>query len=262
MRRVLEHRSWCACGLWGLVACSPAVGPTRAGDTPPTAAGKPALAAAALHPAAPPDPAAASPPAGGAAGPPQSSAPLSPEQCDLLAAEVRQKLREGRADPVRRTLQEGRTRCAGDNRFLVGLGWLELGTKNWQTAADVFTGVVLSPNPPMMALSGLATAYRNLDDAGRQRIRALGTQPSAPIHVPEIAAEYWWVRTFGCEEGSGRVTMQALIGGDGGDGGKKLLDRLDFTCSAGQQRALYFDFSADPMEQEMNRRLEKQPGSD
>jgi hypothetical protein len=115
--------------------------------------------------------------------------------------------------------------------------------------------VVTAPGAPTIAFQGLAAAYRNLDAAGQQRIRSLGTRSSAPIHVPEIGTEYFWVRTFGCEGGSARVKMQALISSDKGP-----LEPLFFVCADGAERSLYFDFSADPMEKEMRKELEHSAG--
>ena len=175
---------------------------------------------------------------------------LSDEQCQKLASATLAKLDETPEPLMRALLADAQARCPTDRRYHLAQGFVEVRAAQWSKAAEIFTEFVIAPNPPMPAFSGLAATYSHLDATEQQRIQQLGTSSDSPIYVPTIRAEYLWVNTFGCTTGKPQVQMQSLVAGK-----SRMLDCLHFRCANGSERALFFDFSADPMEQQLQENL-------
>jgi hypothetical protein len=240
--------SLCLSALLAPAACSEALGPERAADPPATASATQPVRQAETpdSPAAPPD---TMPPAkegkeGKAAKEGKDGKglpPLSAQECAQLGDEVSRQIDQKRFQPLHQLLQEGIVRCPKQRGlFIVGLGWIEMTTDNHAAAASHFIGVVMAPNPPRLAFEGLAKVYRLLDGDGQRAVRELGQNPAAPIYVPDIGTEVYWVETFGCSRGRANVKQLSPISDD-----KRFMTRVHFACPDGTEHILHFDHTAD-----------------
>jgi hypothetical protein len=106
-------------------------------------------------------------------------------------------------------------------------------------------------HPSQQRFDEIVASFPSLSAERRAAIAATGTSEDAPIRVPDIRAEYVWVAKIACNGGAGQVQQQSLVRAAAGD-----LDELQFTCPGDTaQHAVYFDFSADPAEQQMKKEL-------
>lgn len=213
-----------------------------ADGAPPVAV---AAAGSSVVAASPPQPAPASGALSVKADDPPLGAPAGPAECALLHVEAQLRQARHQVERARAALLLGRARCPADRGFAAELGDLHAVSGDLEGAAAHYITAVTGPDPPETAFRHLARIYRRLRPTTRDRIRALGGSAVAPLFVPSIGHEYAWVATFACAGGQGRVAEQSLVGADG------QIDRLRCVCPDGSDRALFFDFSADPDERQM-----------
>lgn len=126
--------------------------------------------------------------------------------------------------------------------------------KDFDGAAEALAAVIIAPEPPRGSLLMLHVIHGSLSAAERQRLAALGTTMDKPIFVRDMRLEYAWTAEFACADGPAKLETQSLFKGPG-KGPNCALDGISFTCGNGNKSIRYFDYSADPRDKELRKRL-------
>jgi len=181
---------------------------------------------------------------------PQTKAPATKEEC-RATLRVGAKLHDaGKYDDAIKTYRDGFERCGPGNGFLGEIGYSLAAKGDFDGAADQYLAEVRVPGAPKTTFGNLAQSLSKLSAAKLKTVTDTGTRPEAPVFVPEIGAEYFWAENIACGVPGGVSDSQALIEHE-----NHQLDLLDIQCPDGSKRKVYFDFSADPQEQQMRKEL-------
>ncbi len=226
-----------------LVACaasepSPAKAPIQSVELPPSGSGQ----SPSIQPRA------------GEAHDPAASGKPTPAECQALLRAGARIHDEGRYDDAIATYRSGLERCGPGHRFLGEIGYSLAAKGQFDAAADAFLEEILAPGAAPTAFGNLADVLPKLSPPKLAAVVKTGATKDAPIHVPDIGGEYFWVAHIACGGAEGTVKSQALINDRG-----RSLDVLRFTCPDGQEHEAFFDFSADPTEQALMRELRGAP---
>jgi hypothetical protein len=182
--------------------------------------------------------------------PPPTKALATKEECRATIRAGAKLHDAGKYDDAIKTYREGLERCGPGNGFLGEIGYSLAAKGDFDGAADQYLAEVLVPGAPKTTFGNLAQSLAKLSPAKLRTVTDAGTRPEAPVFVPEIGAEYFWAENIACGVPGGVSDSQALVEHE-----KKQLDLLDIQCPDGSKRKVYFDFSADPQEQQMRKEL-------
>ena len=142
--------------------------------------------------------------------------------------------------------------CGDGYSLLNEIGLSLAAQKKYDKAADYFIREILHPPAPAVAFGNLFAILDKLSPEKRKKLKTTGSSADEPIYVPSIGTEYSWTSKIVCDGQQPEKQMQALISHEG-----HRLDRQSYTCADGTTGEVYFDFSADPVEQAFDRELKK-----
>ena len=186
---------------------------------------------------------------------PAPPAPPGPDE-DACAAMLDEALKGMDAEPAKAdaAFADGYSKCGPGFGFLEARTFVSFAASRWDEGGEYLAKVMTEPDPSPLALKLVAGAMPKFSPATQARLRALGKTADAPVFVPDVGSEYAWVSMVSCGVAEKIPADQALI-----EGPKGSLDRLTFNCpGAVERQAIYFDFSADPMERAFKQELNGQ----
>lgn len=184
-------------------------------------------------------PATAMPPGESAAEP--APAPASDACTQLLDKGIAQ-YNSDKVDAAAATWAQGYAQCGPGHGFLAQQALPAAKAERYDDAAHLVLRELSEPDPTALALKLLIALKLQVSPAVTAEVYARGRSPEAAIVVPDVHAEYAWIRFLLCG-GKEQALRQSLAPGPA-----VTLDKVEFVCPGGAPQVLYFDYSADPAE--------------
>jgi len=150
-----------------------------------------------------------------------------------------------KAEAAAVTWAQGYTRCGPGHGFLAQQALTAAKSERYDDAAHLVLRELSEPDPTALALKLLIALKLQVSPAVTEEVYARGRTPETAIVVPDVHAEYAWIRFMVCG-GKEQALRQSLAAGPG-----VTLDKVEFVCPGGAPQVLYFDYSADPAEKAM-----------
>ena len=185
------------------------------------------------------------------------AAPSSPE-ADACTALLDKGIAQYNADKVEAaatTWAQGYRQCGAGHGFLAQQALTAAKLQHYDDAAHLVLRELSEPDPTALALKLLIALKLQVSSDVTAAVYARGRTPETAIVVPDVHAEYAWLRFLLCG-GKEQALRQALVQGPNGP-----LDKLEFVCPGGAPQVLYFDYSADPAEKALLDALEAEGGA-
>ncbi len=148
--------------------------------------------------------------------------------------------------------KKGLKLCGDGFGFSNEIGFSLAAQKQYDRAADAFIEEILHPPAPAVAFGNLFAIFGKLSKKAQDKLAATGSAAAKPIYVPTIGMEYGWLGHISCRGKKAKHIRQSLMSYKGHQ-----LDRQEYECPDGTRGKAYFDFSADPTEQALQKELQK-----
>lgn len=180
-----------------------------------------------------------------------SPTPLDAQACAKLLDESL-KLMDSHPVEADAAYADGYTRCGPGSGFLEARTFVSFAGGRWDEGGEHLVRAVTEPGPTLLTIKLVASGLSRFSPELQARFRGLGSTAEHPVYVPDISVEYAWIALVNCGVETRVPATQALVAGPNG-----MLDVLTFTCpDPARSGAVYFDYSADPMEQAFKKELE------
>jgi len=170
---------------------------------------------------------------------------VAADPCAALLDKGIAQYNAGKAEPAATTWAQGYTQCGPGHGFLAQQALTAAKSERYDDAAHLVLRELSEPDPTALALKLLIALKLQVSPAITEEVYARGRTPETAIVVPDVHAEYAWIRFLLCG-GKEQALRQSLAPGPG-----VTLDKVEFVCPGGAPQVLYFDYSADPAEKAM-----------
>ncbi len=148
--------------------------------------------------------------------------------------------------------KKGLKHCGDGFGFSNEIGLSLAAQKKYDGAAEAYIDEILHPPAPAVAFGNLFAIFGKLSKKMQDKLATTGSSAAKPIYVPTIGMEYDWLRHISCRGKKTHNIRQSLMSYRGHQ-----LDRQEYECPGGNKGQVYFDFSADPTEQALQKELQK-----
>jgi hypothetical protein len=151
----------------------------------------------------------------------------------------------------------GYARCGAGYGFLEARTFISFRQQRWDEGGEYLLKAISEPHPTLLTMKLIAGGMATFSDPMKARFLNLGHTAAAPVYVPDVGMEYAWITLVSCGVSTQVDANQSLVAGAHGP-----LDLLTFTCpGAAAPTSVYFDYSADPMEQTFVKELGATPAA-